>query len=132
VVVEALRRLSLTPAEERCGRRHWKPDLWLRSLRQLSGSGGDPGEDALVDLVGPLEVQEVASAVDDLGPRAGREVTCGVADQSRIDAPVSLAVDVEGWPRRDSCDGGVLGLILPDMLAVIAGLGGVVVVGDRC
>src|SRR3989442_15691277 len=60
----------------------------------------DPVEDQVVDLVGLLDVEEMAGAVDDLDVRPVREMRPRGASQLDAEAAVGVAVEVQRrlWP----------------------------------
>jgi hypothetical protein len=67
-------------------------------------AAADPRENVLVDLIGPLQVQEMASIVDHDHARGRGEETLGAAGQSHADAAVPGCVQVQGGLRRLAAD----------------------------
>ena len=59
----------------------------------------DPRQNPIVHDHGLLDVQEVASVLNNLHPRPGREVALGILDESEINASVAVPVQIQGWLR---------------------------------
>ena len=62
-------------------------------------SRADPRQNPVIHRCRLLDVQEVAGALDNLHSRSGREVTPGVLHEGRVDAAVTVPVQVQSRLR---------------------------------